>query len=158
GSTVPVLAAQQPFSTGNFPTKILLQDINGDGKADIILNNYFANAAQVLLNTTTPGASTFSFASTSIPSINQPGSVAVGDLNGDGKPDLAVPSQRGNGVVLMNSTGSVLSGAFGTILQAVQFTTTSETVSRNAGSFSIPVTLAMPSPVITAIPFNFGGM
>ena len=45
----------------------------------------------VLLNTTAPGAATPSFAAKQdFTTGSGPVSVAVGDLNGDGKPDLVV--------------------------------------------------------------------
>ena len=45
----------------------------------------------VLLNTTAPGAATPSFAAKQdFTTGSGPFSVALGDLNGDGKPDLAV--------------------------------------------------------------------
>ena len=62
----------------------------------------------VLLNTTAPGATTPTFAAhATFARRDAPLSVAIGDLNGDGKPDLAVASY-GSAIVsvLLNTTAT----------------------------------------------------
>ena len=81
-------------------------DVNGDGKPDLIVTNYYSNTVSVLLNTTAPGATTASFAAqTTFATGIHPRSVAVADVNGDGKPDLIVANVGSNTVsVLLNTT------------------------------------------------------
>ena len=60
----------------------------------------------VLLNTTDAGAPTPSYASqTTFATGSRPASVSIGDLNGDGKPDLAIANSESASVsVLLNTT------------------------------------------------------
>ncbi len=82
------------FSAGYKHDAIAAADFNGDGKADLVLTNNFGesigdppslDSVSVLIN---DGAG--NFAETTYVIGYNPYSVAAGDLNGDGKPDLAV--------------------------------------------------------------------
>jgi len=90
-SATPTFGAKTDFSTLNAPRYVTVDDINGDGLPDIAAANQNSNSVSVMLNTTTPGASTPTFTakvnlSTGISS--SPYSVGIGDFNGDGKPDI----------------------------------------------------------------------
>jgi hypothetical protein len=104
GATTASFAAQQIFAVGLSPNSVAVADVNGDGKPDIIVPNTFDNTVSVLLNTTPPGSPTVTFAiRQTFAAGNGPSFVAVGDVNGDGKPDLVVTN--GEGVsVLLNTT------------------------------------------------------
>ncbi len=109
GATTPSFATQATFVVGNDPESVAIGDLNGDGKPDIAVANYNYHgngSISVLLNTTTPGATTPSFAAqVSFAVGNDPESVAIGDLNGDGRPDLAVANNGSNTVsLLLNAT------------------------------------------------------
>src|SRR5208282_5107 len=73
---------------------------------DLIVANGSGSTVSVLLNTTAPGAATPSFAAQqNFATGNGPASVAVADVNGDGKPDLIVANGSGKTVsVLLNTT------------------------------------------------------
>lgn len=107
GSTTPNFAAKVDFSTGLSPFSVALSDMNGDGKPDLAVANSSSTTVSVLLNTTALGTPVPSFAAKSdFPTGSSSLGVAVADLNGDGKPDLAVADAGGNALsVLINVTG-----------------------------------------------------
>src|SRR5207249_4680848 len=99
-------AAKQDFATGTIPASVTMGDLNGDGKLDLATANAISNTVSVLLNTTAPGAAIPSFAAKQdFATGTNPLSVTVGDLNLDGKLDLAVANVNSNTVsVLLNTT------------------------------------------------------
>jgi hypothetical protein len=111
GATTASFAPRQDFPTGNSPVSAAVGDFNGDGMPDLVVANQGSNSVSVLLNTTAAGANTPSFAAKQdFATGSIPNSVAVGDFNGDGEPDLAVADLGSNRVsVLLNATapGSV---------------------------------------------------
>ena len=170
GTTTASFAAQQTFATGRYPTHVALADVNGDGKPDLVVNNYSDGTVSVLLNATAPGATTFSFAAQqTVFAIGSDGGVAVGDINGDGSPDLVVSSQSTHALaVLMNTPGAIppptltRGTALGTITESdpaptVQFSATDEVSAESAGAFNITVMLSAVSGTDTTIPFSLGG-
>jgi uncharacterized protein (DUF2141 family) len=102
-------------SGGTHPKGIVVADFNGDGKLDIAVSNFDQNTIAVFLNN---GEGNFA------PPITVPiitpvhldsslglniGSLAVGDFNEDGKPDLVVSTIAGNQasiVLLGNGDGT----------------------------------------------------
>jgi hypothetical protein len=105
GATTPSFAPQQTFATGRYPGPVAVGDFNGDGKLDVVVGN-LNNSVSVLLNTTPTGATTPSFAPQQTFATGMYAfSVAVGDFNDDGKPDLAVANGGDVSVsVLLNTT------------------------------------------------------
>jgi hypothetical protein len=147
---------------------VAVGDVNGDGKPDLVVGNINDNTVSVLRNTTPPGAATVSFAAPqSFATGARPRAVAVGDVNGDGQPDIVVANFNDNTVsVLLNTPAPVRvlgNLATGTITEnpgpppTVQFGAASESVNETAGTFSIPVTLSAVSGVAVSVPFTLGG-
>ncbi len=106
GAATPTFSAKQDFATGFVPASVAVSDINGDGKLDLVTANSSPDTVSVLLNTTIPGATTPTFAAKhDFGAGTNSCSVAVGDFNGDGKPDLVTANTDANTVsVLMNTT------------------------------------------------------
>src|SRR4029453_11386834 len=94
------------FATGVGPVSVAVGDLNGDGKPDLVVANFNSNNVSVLLNKTLPGASALSFAQKQdVATSEGPIYVTTGDLNGDGKLDLAVVDLLVNTVsVLLHTT------------------------------------------------------
>jgi hypothetical protein len=111
GAATATFAPGQDFSTGLGPVSAAVADFNGDGEPDLAIANQFSSSVSVLVNTTPAGADTATFAAKrNFATGAFPNSVAVGDFNGDGMPDLAVADVGSNKVsVLLNATalGSV---------------------------------------------------
>ena len=106
GATTPSFAAPQTFATGSRPLAAAVADFNGDGKPDLAIANNLSGTVSVLLNTTPSGATVPSFAPQQTFAVGtRPDFIAVGDFNGDNKPDLTVLNRSDNTVsVLLNTT------------------------------------------------------
>ncbi len=95
---------------GEVPNSIVTADFNGDGKADLAVTepcgtdtqcNTYHGSVAILLG---KGDGTFHAAPS--PAVDQyPGALAVGDFNGDGKPDIAVLTYVGATVVILLGKG-----------------------------------------------------
>jgi hypothetical protein len=91
GASAVSFAAQQTFAVSGRPGYLAVADLNDDGRPDLVTGNYTGNNISVLLNTTTAGATTPSFAAQqTFAAGGGAQGVAAADLNGDGRPDLAV--------------------------------------------------------------------
>jgi FG-GAP-like repeat/FG-GAP repeat len=121
GATTPTFATPVNFDAGNDPRSVTVGDFNGDGKPDLVAAIFsdYGSAASVLVNMTAQGATTASFAThVDFATGNGPYSVAVGDFNGDGRPDFAVANYGGVSVLLNSPELITRAVAVGTITES----------------------------------------
>lgn len=105
--TKPSFATKVDFATDSTPSSVTIGDLDGDGKQDIVITNMFTNKISVYRNTATSGAinaASLAAKVSFIPdSISLPTSVAIGDFDGDGKPELAVVNSYNNTVSILKN-------------------------------------------------------
>jgi len=113
-------AAKTDFTTGQSPRSVNFADIDGDGKQDIIVTNFGANTVSVFKNTSI--GTTISFApKIDFATATQPATIAIADLDKDGRPDLVINTVNLEGYVSVlrnTSTGGTVSFATKIDLQA----------------------------------------
>jgi hypothetical protein len=83
------------FATANYPQYLTLVDLDGDGKLDVAVAGYLSQIFSVFRNTSIAGSLT---TNSLAPRIDYPlggrdHTIAIGDLDGDGKPDLAMVTE-----------------------------------------------------------------
>ncbi|MGY3088378.1 hypothetical protein ACVWYF_001411 [Hymenobacter sp. UYAg731] len=102
-----------PYPTGNnsFPTGVALGDVNNDGRLDIITANAGTSAVSVFLGQV--GGTFAAMVPYTTGASTNPRSVALADVNADGRPDII----SGN----MNTTASILLGQAGGTFAAPVF-------------------------------------
>ena len=114
------------YTAGTGANFLKIQDIDKDGKPDIVCSNYYAATFSVFKNTTTGGVISFNSASidfTITTSGNYGSGIEVGDLDYDTKPDVV-----GLGVITTNlgvfrnvsTTGNITTSSFAS---RIDFTT-----------------------------------
>jgi len=104
-------ASKADFSTGVQITYTEAADIDGDGKQDLIFTNVQENTVSVRLNTGSVGALSFA-AKNDFSTGNGTVAVAVGDIDLDGKPDLAVVNVNVAQLMVLRNTSSVGTASF----------------------------------------------
>ena len=105
------------FTTGDEPKAIAITDVNGDGKPDIAVANRISNTVSILQNTSTNGSIDASSFNTKVDfSVgDEPVSLAIGDLDGDGKPDIAIANSQSYYLSVLHNThtnGNISSSSF----------------------------------------------
>ena len=94
--------------SGTFPVSIAVADFNGDGKPDLAVANNGDDNVAVFLGR---GNGQFTAAAGSPFAVGSlPMAVVAGDLNGDGRPDLAVANFGSGVVTILAGTGSGFTG------------------------------------------------
>src|SRR5229473_403315 len=120
--------APQTLVAGGTPESVAVGDFNGDGAADLAVANYIAaGTVTVLLGN---GDGSFQAPRAFSTGGRYPFSVAVGDLNGDGRPDLAVVN------VSSNSASVLLGNGDGTFQVPRSFATGGTPISVAVGDFN----------------------
>jgi len=93
------------YATAYGSIDVAVGDLNGDGKPDLVVANlggYWTGSISVLLQDPTQ-AGVYNTA-TNYPGVFGPLGVAIGDLNGDGKPDIAIADGTRAAVMFQSMT------------------------------------------------------
>ena len=102
------------LDAGHFAREVSIQDLNSDGKPEIIVANSFNNVLYVFRNESGSGTLSINPVPVKITMAGVPNSLAleVQDMNGDSKPDIIVTQNQGPNIyVLKNQSSSTISFA-----------------------------------------------
>ncbi len=135
GKTDGTLSPAQFYPTGTQPVAIVVADFNGDGRQDLAVANQNCSsswncgndgAVSILLGN---GDGTFQPQNLIVSGL-QPSSMAIGDVNNDGKADLVIANGSLNSVVVLLGNGN------GTFQAPLEFSTSGAATSVTLGDFN----------------------
>jgi hypothetical protein len=106
---------QEIFSAGPKPYAIAIADLNGDGRADVIVADAAGDDVSVLLNLGGTRSDARLGAPLSFATGRDPVALAVGDINGDGKPDIVTANAYDGTISVLMGIGN------GTFAPALSF-------------------------------------
>ena len=121
GISTASFGTRQDLSTGNGPVRVAIADLDGDGKSDLIIADAYAGKVSIYRNISTNGTLTAgSFAARlDLPlllgSYSDPYTLAVADLDGDGRLDIIALSADSHVVSILrniSSPGSLTTNSF----------------------------------------------
>ena len=98
------VASRTDYAAGRFPLAVAVVDVNADGRPDLVTTNYYdSNVSVRLANAAVPGT----FAATRTDYLTRPGprTVAMTDVNADGRPDLVTVQENDNTVGVRLAAG-----------------------------------------------------
>jgi len=110
----PVLGTT--YTPSDEPQTVVIGDFNGDGKPDIAVSTFNSGTLGSYVEVL-PGHGDGTFGGELATAVPVNGVLAVGDMNGDGLPDLVLSGLNGNiqdstGVLLSNGDGTFRAGTF----------------------------------------------
>lgn len=88
--------AATDVKTGGAPNQVVIGDLNGDGKPDLVLADLSATG-NVIIDLQDPASPGHFLAATTLALGNPVSSVQIGDINGDGKPDIVAANYDTSG-------------------------------------------------------------
>jgi len=106
------LAAKTDFTTSTSPYGVAIGDLDGDGRPDIAVAANSTKAISIYRNISTSGTIAFAAKVDISLGSDDPNNVVIGDLDGDGKPDLATGNGLSGNVSILRNTSTVGSISF----------------------------------------------
>lgn len=97
-----IMGTKLEFASCVAPQTVALADMDGNGKVDIVVGSSTANLVSVLLNKSSNGAIAFA-TNIDYAASAQPYSIAVGDLDGDEKPDIITANFVSNSISVLRN-------------------------------------------------------
>jgi hypothetical protein len=112
-------SVHHPAVTLSSASRLVLVDVNLDGRRDVVIPGGLSDQVGILLNDGSGALVEESLHATG----DYAGDVAVGDLDGDGWPDVVVANRDGQSVSVLRNAGEVVppAGGAGTSGSGVQF-------------------------------------
>ena len=108
------------FETESFPIALIVSDLDGDDKNDIVVANFGRNSLSIFRNANTKKGVLNFDSKFEIEAGLQPYHIAIGDLDGDGRQDLVV-ANRGNNTIsaFLNTTNQIGSITFAASVEKI---------------------------------------
>jgi len=102
GCTAP-RSSEQHFAVGSAPGYVLVEDLNGDGRLDLVVANEKGSSVSVLLDDGKGGL--LPSRGSPFPAGPNPNDLASGDFNGDGRVDLVIANHETQHVTVLLGDG-----------------------------------------------------
>ncbi len=107
-------ADKADFFVGTVPYAVAVADLDGDGKQDIAVANASSNNVSILRNISSTGSISLE-AAVNFSVGNGPQSIAIGDIDGDGKPEIVTANHSARNIAILRNvatSGTINSSSF----------------------------------------------
>lgn len=99
-------APKTNVNTTNAPYAVVIGDIDGDGKSDVVTLNSTSQTISVFRNTGSPGSVSFA-SKIDFSTLLSPQDIVLGDMDGDGKTDIAFTNKLSNSFSVYRNTSTL---------------------------------------------------
>jgi hypothetical protein len=102
----PSYAINEAFTTGNKPVKIIVGDLDLDGKVDVITLNAKSNTISIFKNLSSKGTAFFG-EKIEIETGKNPSGIYLADLNNDGLLDIVITNKDDNTISIFQNSSTI---------------------------------------------------